>query len=96
MIINDPVTLAEMEAAFARYEAALVSNDVDVLIIGAGACGLSAAIAAHDGGVSARLKRDDDGRLSGVGWRETARGDLRRLRVLPVVIRQEHGARLIE
>ncbi len=31
MQINDPVALAEMEAAFARYEAALVSNDVDTL-----------------------------------------------------------------
>ena len=31
MIINDPATLAEVTAAFARYEAALVSNDVAVL-----------------------------------------------------------------
>lgn len=31
MQINDPVAMAEMEAAFARYEAALVSNDVDTL-----------------------------------------------------------------
>ncbi len=31
MIINDPATLAEAEAAFARYEAALVGNDVATL-----------------------------------------------------------------
>jgi hypothetical protein len=31
MIINDPETLAEMEAVFRRYEQALVSNDVAVL-----------------------------------------------------------------
>jgi hypothetical protein len=31
MKINDPNTLAEVEAAFARYESALVSNDVDTL-----------------------------------------------------------------
>ena len=31
MIINDPAVLAEVEAVFARYEAALVSNDVVVL-----------------------------------------------------------------
>ena len=31
MEINDPDTLAEVEAAFARYEAALVGNDVAVL-----------------------------------------------------------------
>jgi hypothetical protein len=31
MIINDPTTLAEMSAVFARYEAALVSNDVAAL-----------------------------------------------------------------
>ncbi len=31
MIINDPATLAEAEAAFARYEAALVGNDVAAL-----------------------------------------------------------------
>lgn len=31
MIVNDPATLAEVEAAFARYEAALVSNDVATL-----------------------------------------------------------------
>ena len=31
MIINDPAVLAEVEAVFARYEAALVSNDVAVL-----------------------------------------------------------------
>ncbi len=31
MIINDPNTLAEVRAAFARYETALVSNDVAVL-----------------------------------------------------------------
>lgn len=31
MIVNDPETLAEMEAVFARYEAALVGNDVAVL-----------------------------------------------------------------
>lgn len=29
--INDPATLAEVTAAFARYEAALVANDVAVL-----------------------------------------------------------------
>ncbi len=31
MIINDPATLADAEAAFARYEAALVGNDVATL-----------------------------------------------------------------
>jgi hypothetical protein len=31
MIINDPVVVTEVEAVFARYEAALVSNDVAVL-----------------------------------------------------------------
>ena len=31
MIINDPAVLAQVEAAFARYEAALVGNDVAVL-----------------------------------------------------------------
>ncbi len=31
MIINDPAVVAEVEAVFARYEAALVSNDVAVL-----------------------------------------------------------------
>lgn len=31
MQINDPATLAEVTAAFARYEGALVSNDVAVL-----------------------------------------------------------------
>lgn len=31
MLINDPTTLAEVTAAFARYEAALVSNDVATL-----------------------------------------------------------------
>ena len=31
MQINDPTTLAEIEAAFERYEAALVSNDVETL-----------------------------------------------------------------
>jgi hypothetical protein len=31
MKINDPNTVAEVEAAFARYEGALVSNDVDTL-----------------------------------------------------------------
>lgn len=31
MQINDPVTLAEVTAAFERYERALVSNDVAVL-----------------------------------------------------------------
>jgi hypothetical protein len=31
VVVNDPATLAEVEAAFARYEAALVSNDVAVL-----------------------------------------------------------------
>lgn len=30
-VINDPATLAEVEAAFGRYEAALVANDVAVL-----------------------------------------------------------------
>ncbi|MDA0239454.1 MAG: DUF3225 domain-containing protein, partial [Proteobacteria bacterium] len=29
--INDPETLAEVTAVFARYEAALVANDVDTL-----------------------------------------------------------------
>ena len=40
-----------------------MSNDVDVLVIGAGACGLSAAIAAHDGGASVAIveKRDRPG-----------------------------------
>jgi hypothetical protein len=31
MVINDPDTLAEMTAVFARYETALVTNDVDAL-----------------------------------------------------------------
>jgi hypothetical protein len=31
MIVNDPETLAEVTAAFRRYEAALVGNDVAVL-----------------------------------------------------------------
>ena len=31
MIINDPAVLAEVEAAFAAYEAALGSNDVATL-----------------------------------------------------------------
>lgn len=31
MRINDPAVLAEVEAAFARYEAALVGNDMDAL-----------------------------------------------------------------
>ena len=31
MIVNDPATLAEVTAAFQRYEAALVSNDVATL-----------------------------------------------------------------
>ena len=31
MIVNDPAVLAEVQAAFARYEAALVGNDVAVL-----------------------------------------------------------------
>ena len=31
MIINDPQTLAEVEAEFARYETALVTNDVAAL-----------------------------------------------------------------
>lgn len=31
MIVNDPATLAEVEAVFARYEKALVENDVAVL-----------------------------------------------------------------
>lgn len=31
MMVNDPATLAEVAAAFRRYEAALVSNDVATL-----------------------------------------------------------------
>ena len=31
MIVNDPETLAEVEAVFARYEEALVTNDVATL-----------------------------------------------------------------
>ena len=31
MIVNDPAVLREVEAAFARYEAALVGNDVGTL-----------------------------------------------------------------
>ena len=31
IIVNDPATLAEISAAFARYEQALVTNDVAVL-----------------------------------------------------------------
>lgn len=31
MVVNDPQVLAEVEAAFARYEAALIGNDVAVL-----------------------------------------------------------------
>ena len=40
-----------------------MSVDVDILVIGAGACGLAAAIAAHDGGASVSIvdKRDRPG-----------------------------------
>lgn len=31
MLINDPATVAEVEAAFAAYEAALMANDLDAL-----------------------------------------------------------------
>lgn len=31
MVVNDPRVLTEVEAAFARYEAALIGNDVAVL-----------------------------------------------------------------
>lgn len=31
MIINDPDTLREVEAAFARYEAALMTNDIEAM-----------------------------------------------------------------
>ncbi|MCW6509078.1 oxalurate catabolism protein HpxZ [Lichenifustis flavocetrariae] len=31
MIVNDPETLSEVEAAFARYETALVTNDIVTL-----------------------------------------------------------------
>jgi hypothetical protein len=31
MIINDPEIVAEVEAAFARYESALMTNDLDAL-----------------------------------------------------------------
>ena len=31
MVINDPQTLAEVEALFARYEEALIGNDVEAL-----------------------------------------------------------------
>ena len=31
MIVNDPETLSEVEAAFARYETALVTNDIATL-----------------------------------------------------------------
>ena len=31
MIVNDPATLAEVEAAFAAYESALMTNDLDAL-----------------------------------------------------------------
>lgn len=31
MIINDPIVVAEVEAAFAAYEKALTTNDVEVL-----------------------------------------------------------------
>jgi hypothetical protein len=31
VIVNDPVALAEMEAAFAAYEQALMDNDLDAL-----------------------------------------------------------------
>jgi hypothetical protein len=31
IVVNDPQTLAEVEAVFARYEAALVGNDVEAL-----------------------------------------------------------------
>lgn len=37
-----------------------MSFDVDVLVIGAGACGLSAAIAAHDSGVSVAIVEKQD------------------------------------
>ena len=41
----------------------MMAVDVDVLVIGAGACGLAAAIAAHDGGASVAIveKRDRPG-----------------------------------
>ncbi len=32
MVINDPETVAELEALYPRYEQALVSNDVDTLM----------------------------------------------------------------
>jgi hypothetical protein len=31
MLVNDPATLAEVEAAFARYEAALIGNNIEAL-----------------------------------------------------------------
>ena len=31
MVINDPAVLEEVEAAFAAYETALVTNDVETL-----------------------------------------------------------------
>jgi hypothetical protein len=31
MVVNDPETLAEVEAVFRRYETALVTNDVETL-----------------------------------------------------------------
>ena len=32
-----------------------MSQDIDILVIGAGACGLAAAIAAHDAGASVAI-----------------------------------------
>jgi hypothetical protein len=32
MLINDPETLAELQALYTKYEQALVSNDVDTLV----------------------------------------------------------------
>ena len=74
MTVNDPATLAEMEAVFARYEKALVENDVAVLDelfwqdertirygIGENLYGVSEILAFRKGRSPAGLARDLDG-----------------------------------
>lgn len=74
MIVNDPATLAEVGAVFARYEKALVENDVAALDklfwqdertirygIGENLYGVSAILAFRKGRSPAGLARDLDG-----------------------------------
>jgi hypothetical protein len=73
MIVNDPETLAEVEAVFTRYEKALVENDVAVLDelfwqdertirygIGENLHGVSEILAFRKGRSPADLRRDLD------------------------------------